>query len=438
MNRYRQGLVGVLVAVLAAVPGMGRAQEAASAEGRSVVPVAMAKKGARLPKWWNLHEPGMYVGVSLPDLNGERAKQAAIANAVYSFVRATGGEVKYKAENSSEIREPEAQDSFKATCLGSDRGFAIRLLKEYYNPKGEYFVLCEIDKEAEATGAMKFVWTFSDTNAKGSLALNLALLAELDNNVPVKSMMQYEVSWDGEEGKYNLSFNGDTLARDKEIKAGKDNIADFTIGGDLGLAQLRLLTAIPMLPDSIVYTSRMVSSPEITDFTSNVFGEGELIPTDIKWISYGPKGLTFSVTEQFPELEYRANPDAERIAQGNGLSEKYSREYVDAAGEPTVWEEIGNSASGLFEAAKNTALLNAIGMSCMRRPATGSLTEEKSRWIVEPVSATHIYPLYYLDSAERREYKKKEGRKVREAARKAYPRMITVITPIYPAEKADL
>lgn len=288
-----------------------------------LMPVAMAKDGEPLlPKWWNSHENGMYIGISLPTLDGETAKSSAITNAIYSYIHSSGCITQYVAE----INISESEEKTQAISRGLKKGFSIKISQEYYNSQGEYFVLCAINDDNNSSNAMISDWNFNDNNSDGELSVNLAVQAKI-NHFPLNSSMQYCISWTDSSQQYSVNCNGKELLLNKKVEI-NDNISDFILSGDLGLAQLRLLTAIPLLTDTISFSAITSISNESYSSATMIRGSGNSRPINITFYDYNVKGLRFGVSERFPNVEYALNPDFNRLSYVSGLSEKYFRAYI--------------------------------------------------------------------------------------------------------------
>lgn len=404
-----------------------------------LAPIAMAKDGEPLlPKWWNTHEDGMYVGISLPTLDGETAKISAITNAVYSFTHSSGCFIRYSAN----IFMSESEENMQTISQGLNKGFSIKIAQEYYNSKGEYFVLCAINSDGKSSNTMMIDWNFIDENKTGTLSVNLAVQAKI-NRIPLRSLVQYEVSWTDISQQFSLTCNDKDLLHNKQIEV-NDHISDFLLHEDLGFAQLRLLTAIPLLTDTISFTSVSSIWDDSYSSSTRILTEGKSIPVKINLTDSDLKGSSFSITERFPVIPFKNNTD-----NITGLSEKYYREYVDTNGNSTAFKSDGFCNNRLFEASKNKALLYALsnGISSMFSEMKSSFNVEKEsidslRSDINSYSGLTtckalIYPLYYLDSNERVPCKDKKYRKYWEKAKQNYRNIVSVLIPIEHFEKLN-
>lgn len=387
------------------------------------------------PRWWNTSENGMYVGISLPTLDGESAKIAAVTNALYSFLHTTGCHIRYMAE----IETNEEQEINRVVCKGLEKGFTISILQEYYNSKGEYFVLCAISSDVKSSNAMVIDWYLDDTNSDGSLSVIVEVKAKI-NRFPFESSMQYEVSWALNSQKYKLNCNGKDFIHNKDIEI-NDDISDFILGGDIGLTQLRLLTTFPLLTDTISFTSSSIISDESFFSKTLIMGEGKSMPHNIQLSDYSDRGLTFNVHERFPNLKFKHYDDNNITSQITGLSEKYNREYLDSRGNASAIKCYGFCEDKSFEAAKNKSLLRAFSEGVMAvfneiKSANNTITETIDELndikSVSSALTSHkakIYPLYYLDPNERVDCKEKKYRKEWLDNKNRYQYLTSVVIP---------
>lgn len=408
-----------------------------------LAPVTMAKDTDPIfPRWWNTSEDGMYVGISLPTLDGESAKIAAVTNALYSFLHSKGCYISYMAEIETNIKQFTSSEAYtsqdiRVVCKGFEEGFVISILQEYYNCNGEYFVLCAIKRDIKSSNEMAIDWFFNDTNSEGSLSVRLDVKAKI-NRFPFKSSMQYGVSWSPNSQKYNLSCNGNVFMHNKDIEI-NDHISDFILSGDVGLTQLRLLTTFPLLTDTIFFSSATMISRDSSFSTTSILGEGKSIPVNINFTDSDLKGSHFSVTERFPMIPF--NDSDYNVT---GLSKKYYRTYADSKGNATATVSVGYCPHRLFEVSKNKALLEALSIGLSRNFTTIKYSSDAKTESIssKPTDLNNyasvtfpkavIYPLYYLDATERVDCKDKKHRKYWNEAKYNYPNMASVIIPIEP------
>lgn len=400
-----------------------------------LAPVTMAKEGEPLlPKWWNMQEEGMYVGISVPTLDGEIAKLSAITNAIYSFAHSTGCMIRYMAETNQHDEESE----YIAKYSGLEKGFSIRISQEYYNPNGEYFVLCTISKDAKLSNAMMINWTFNDVNSTGSLSVEVAVQAKL-NRFPFENIMKYEVSWSNNFSTCKLTCNDKKLIGSYNLGT-KDNIADIALYGDIGLSQVRLLTAIPLLTDSISFTSMSTVSDVSSSFTTRINGVGHSVPQNIQLLNYKDQKLMFGIPERFADENSIDDGNGLITSQITGLSDKYNCNYFDTIGMVTAIKSQGYCNDTLFEAAKNKSFLSAVSNGVMQLFSEVRYSSNPENELINTYSAkdyinrmfsqARIYPLYYLDPNQRVDCK---GRKYRDKwldYKMQYPKMVSVVIPI--------
>ena len=400
-----------------------------------LIPVTMAKEGEPLlPKWWNMQEEGMYVGISVPTLDGEIAKLSAITNAIYSFAHSTGCIIHYMAETNID----DGNSEYRAECNGLEKGFSIRISQEYYNPNGEYFVLCAINKDAKLSNAMMINWSFDDVNSTGSMIVELAVQAKL-NRYPFNNTMKYEVSWSNGLTKCKLNCNDRKLI-DCHNLGSKDNIASIALYGNIGLSQIRLLTAIPLLTDSISFTSVSTVSEVSSSSRTMINGAGRSVPQNIQLLNYKDQNLMFRIPERFADENSINDGNGLIDTQITGLSDKYNFNYFDTTGKVTAIKSQGYCNDTLFEAAKNKSFLSAVSNGVMQlflEVSYSSNPENESAnmcsaedYISRMYFQAQIYPIYYLDPDQRVDCKEKKYRNKWLDHKMQYPKMVSVVMPI--------
>lgn len=383
-----------------------------------LAPTAMCKQGEPLlPKWWNIHEDGMYVGVSpASTFDGDIAKRTAITNAIFSFVHSKGCLCEYTAE--TETKGNSNINEHRVKYYACKEGFSIKIVQEYYNPEGSYFVLCALDNDSTSSSSIMINWEFEDNNLTGTIQTKASVKAKI-NRYPFENKLDYVLSWTPDSKAILLSSNGKKLFNDETKLPNNDNIADFLLDGDLGISQLRLLTTIPLLPGSVSYSSTFWADDTNETFKLNLYGTGESGCHDIKFYNYSDGKLKFGVSEEFPKISWKNGSNNELFSQKTGLSFKYNRQYIDDKGRKTALVNDCVFEGELLEVVKNVSLLTLLNsLSIELKHITGYREGNrvvKTKQNIEVSSdytpTVNIYPQYYLDPDERRPYSDKKYRK---------------------------
>lgn len=270
-----------------------------SSQKKEAQPVQMRDiKDPLLPSWWNsATEPDLYVGIAPPTFDGKRAKTMALSNAIGMYVNASRQPVAFmeRYNNQSGESELESIEMESNMRLAMD----VEVLQEYYNHRGEYFVLCRIrdSKKGEASVAMiNCLSTFemSGGSAKGMTDMNMVMKLMLDG-----SELQGGATYSVDNGMNSITCNGIgfTLPADFEYPAEKDRSESglyVTAAGSLGAAQTRLLYALPFVADSLrVMCSEMREGENVT-IESACMGYSAMLPHRLIMKNITRNGLAFS------------------------------------------------------------------------------------------------------------------------------------------------
>lgn len=434
-------------------------------------PVPMAKEGdPLLPKWWNTQEEGIYVGISAPTYDAKNAKQMALMNALLSFVLATENEVQYKGVLDSEqslVNEKKEYARFKKMdCYDfKASGFVFDIYQEYYNPSGEYFILCGIAPNQNSENKLRAVrdWNFKSELGEGgdNLEMDLKFYAAADiriNRINKVLDVFYQTRRIGDSVNFLYQINGKNLMDEHlpETALG-DDLTNMKLYGGLGKCQIRLLAALPCISDTVVGKDMTVSDGMESggETTRKVYeacqidSEGKNIPRRIRLLDYSD-GLKFSIDDVFPMTAHLAS--AYLNAQGeslnsdvSGLSDKYlycldperNSGFRHNAG-------IGDHMTGkaLLEdksAAWISAVVEAISTTSpivkqqeaydQASPESNELDKFYAASETTSEATLKIYPLWILDSSERIPCKRKKDRKEWNENQKRWEREVIVLTP---------
>lgn len=361
------------------------------------------------PVWWNMDEPGLFVGISCPTFDGESAKLAAISNALNLYAQSTGASVWYCADISCRNDSTDYQQSYMLSL----KGFDLRILQEYYSPTGEYYVLCKISRVENGDNEYGNSWTFADNEDEGRVTSETRFKVKISRS-SVDCHMDYECVWNREHISFHAFVNGNEILNRKfDATAAYDDLAGMKLRGGTGLNQLRLVSALPCLPDS-VSIAEMEEVIDSGDFRATyvIRGSGISTPRDYKILNCDDDGCTaFDIPEKFPAA-YLSEPllPGDELDKRD-LSVKYYRNYGCFA--------VGNTDKAIsLEHDKNVAFLNGFSPLChiiqeqmsaqLNRVELMNGASMSSRSAFE--LGLPIYPLWYLDSTERRKYKNRKNR----------------------------
>lgn len=405
-------------------------------------PINMAKEGEpELPKWWNSQENELYVGISAPTYDAKTAKQMAILNALFMYAQSKDEEIEYRGITDMFDAKDECYDkNYQSYSLKSGT-FRIDICQEYYNPKGEYFVLCRIVPDADSLNSFEVRWSSLDDyncqkqERKYELTSYLKAKLQIESN-NLETDYAYSIKSFGDSVKIDCTVGEKSLINENMLRSDmRDDLTQMKIFGSIGLCQTRLLSALACVPDSMAGNGRLVSDGwAILDEDGNekeaetkLFGtyefscSGRNQPRKIQLVDYSD-GLRFSIEERFPR-SYR--PNNMIVLSTNdlyGLSNNY-QQYIESNQDYTDF----NRNSGTSEDDGTSFLLeykNSSLISAFKKVEHTSLIKEcisydesemvqtDDELIIPSTEITipkvKIYPLWLLDPSERLACKKKK------------------------------
>lgn len=379
-------------------------------------PTKMAGKGDELlPVWWNASEDGLYVGISCPTFDGESAKQSALCNAINLYAQSTGAEVKYIAR--TEVTDE--SENYAQHYTLSLRDFDVSILQEYYNCNGEYFVLCKFNDVKDGSNTFQTDWLYDDDTNSGSVNYLSKFKGKI-NGSPVECNLAFTNQWSGSKIWFLAKLNEKTLLdREQEVSALHDNLTTMQLSGPLGLSQLRLISALPCLPDSVSINAmeeREIDSDKFLIVT-NTQGVGNCTLRRYKLIDYKDNTCSFSIDEAFPEIKSSELSVSIDDSDKSGLSVKYFRDYGDMA-----ISCFGRSLNPIsLEHNKNNAFLNCLSA------ILHSLYQDSPYTGLSGNIAIH--PLWYLDSYERKKYTVKRNKTDWETNQRSLESQVSAVVP---------
>lgn len=302
-------------------------------------PVAMSAATAPLlPDWWNTAaESDLYVGIAPPTLDGKRAKTMALSNAIGMYANASRQPVAFseRYENKSERSKSEELVSIE---MESNMRLAmdIEVLQEYYNHRGEYFVLCRIrdsKKEDASVALIKWLSTFENTggSGRGTMDMNMSMKLMLDG-----SELQGAATCSVDNEVNNISCNGVsfTLPADFEYTAERDKSEKgvfVSTANSIGAAQTRLLYALPFVSDSLDVMCMSSYSDDgrdkITTVQSACTGYSAMLPHRLVLKDIYSNGMTF--TFPMDKAAFKPVELSETIKKSwNNARKKTYKEYL--------------------------------------------------------------------------------------------------------------
>ena len=378
-------------------------------------PVRMSGAGSDIrPAWWNTGEAGLYVGISCPSYDGESAKLSAIANAVTLYAQSIGADVMYTASVECENDSIEYRQVYKLSM----RDFDIRILQEYYSPEGEYYVLCKFSTAENSTNRFASVWTFYDNEDSGYLRYESEVLGKI-NISAIHCHYNYSCDWNQDNINFAAFINDNRIFEKKlDISAVHDNLTDMKLYGGAGFNQLRLISSLPCLPDSVSINSMQVYDNEGFRALYKITGSGISVPREYKIFECDDDVCTFSIPERFPAHKSLQPLIPAEDMDKTGLSNNYFRDYGPSAD--------GYAKSITLEHNKNVGFLNGV-LSISQQLSSEDPVTPQITSVDQQVNLRAIYPLWYLDSAERTKYRNKKHKSDWEQYQSALESQVRII-----------
>ncbi|MCM1141101.1 MAG: hypothetical protein NC453_21240 [Muribaculum sp.] len=397
-------------------------------------PVKMESKDSPLlPDWWNKSGHGNYVGISYPSYDGEIAKRAAILNAIDIFAQEGGMNVEYVAKS----YVTNESESYNQYYLTSKESFSVRILQEYYNSKGEYFVLSTINNDSNSANKYLKEWFYQDIDKVGSLRSQSVCDITIGRQ-PIKNISYYTCEWNDETVRYSDIINDIKLWNTESSMLNyKDNIYDNKLQS-LGFEQKRFLTSLPLIPDSLQIMSSHILSKmdDIETFQSyvNILGKGKSQPRKFVFIGNNENDIFPIIKEVFLPIEVTEMQEANKQeSEYTGLDVKYLQ-YSD-----NVVRGEAQYSSPLWEISKNNAFVEAVlecnGIVSKSRINTQTNYDDENSDPMEELlkstqsSGIRVYPLWFMDATLRSIPNKKKNKNW-ESTLKSIDNRVEILVPV--------
>lgn len=372
----------------------------------------VAPNSPLLPEWWKIREDGFYIGISHPSYDGEIAKQSALLNAIESFALENGMNVNYVATLEIENDKENCQQTYVA----QKHGFSVRILQEYYNCKGEYFVLCAVENNENTANRLYMNWSYEDRNKTGSLKSQVACEITIRRQ-PIKCFSEYTCEWDTNKVRYEEMVSGRKLLESEySLTDCHNSFLDRKLR-TLGFEQKQFLSSLPLIPDSLsvqsVITAYSLDDTDNLTLGAMIRGSGNSQSREVLFESRTPE-QSLMIREKFPtEIIFEPIEISERESDFSGLDEMYIKlenQTADKIIKTTVVAE-----SSLWEISKNNAFIGALlqandiyGQAFISSgkdivtESNGTYSPSENAIKSSQSSSLRVYPLWYLDASLRK------------------------------------
>lgn len=371
-----------------------------------------------LPEWWDINGEGRYVGISYPSYDGETAKRAAILNAIKTFAFKERMDVKYFAA----LDTDNDNEKYQQTYIAMKSGFSVRILQEYYNYKGEYFVLCAIKTDTNKSNRLLLDWSYLDENKRGSLVSQVACELSIKRQ-PIKIFSTYTCEWDDKTMRYSYIVNNDELI---DLEYSKTDCHNSFLNRDvrpLGFEQMQYLYSLPLIPDSLNIRQAIscldIDGENQIQSYAQIQGTGKSQSREFSFYKVDNANFIPMIKEVFPtEITSEYENSSAKDIEYSGLDRQYLN-YESPNIEKAILERCIYEFP-MWEVSKNNALISALleanasfGQTLI---SSDDGVKTESHEAFEPSenalkstqsSSLRVYPLWYLDATMRKKPNKK-------------------------------
>lgn len=407
------------------------------------------EKESIIPAWIINRSQSEWFGVSAPCHSPERARNHAICNALCNYLISNGlgsltHSVDYKIEgNSDDSHTVYSKEIVQINEFVTLSGIALEITREYYNYRGEYFVLCTIVEDK----------SLNENNIiiKREISFNSASKSyEEDERWDVSFSVAFHV--DSESATINFFCNNDSTAllidsrslignqmvdyaktnlKKGETKEGVD-IGRLANVFSFGIAQTSCYAFAPLVPTTCKFSvgDRNISNVysdnigDKLDFISNSIYhyQGEFLPFPIQFENIENHAVHISVIENMGENIVDNGSQSDQLkkamkkeAQATGLSENYFYLFnhfyeKDSVSGMTISVQDGLSPLLIR---KNVSFwtcwiqwsqMQSTYIQQQNRDGTSALSQEyaedKSNIKISD-KVWRVHPLWFLDSSQR-------------------------------------
>lgn len=405
-----------------------------------------SEKESIIPTWIINRSQSEWFGVSAPCHSPERARNHAICNALCNYLISSGlGTLTHLADykketNIDNFHIAHGRESVQINEIVSLRGIALEITREYYNYRGEYFVLCSIveDKSLNENGIIieRKISFISTNKSNGD-----------DERWDVSFSAAFNV--DSESATINFLCNNDsaTLLVDGRSFIG-NQMVDYaktnlnkggTKGGmaigrlanafSFGISQTSCYAFAPLVPTTCKFSegdksrsnSNSGNNGDKLDFISNTgcFYQGEFLPFPIQFENIESHIVHISVIENMCENIEGMNNNGfqsdqfrkamKKETQAMGLSEKYCgllNYFHKKNPDSGMVIDLHNGLSPLLIRKNVSFWLCWIqwlqNQSTYYKTSALSREHSEGKSIIEiPDKIWQVLPLWFLDSSQR-------------------------------------
>lgn len=321
------------------------------------------------PDWIENHKEGLWLGVSVPCDNVKTARKYAVTQASLLYLL-NRGQSKIQFLHDSSL-EKDVSSSRHASCV-IHSCFSVDIREEFYNNRGEYFVLCSFSQTNDSTNTILVERSYELTTGKeSSVSLKYRVASNinreemfLDYTIDKKQTESHSLNLDGKQ--YTLvrhSYPNTMLFKNNYKK--HYYISDISATGSIGMAMLNVIAQSPNLPQELSIKSMSEYVDGVLSSVSKLYSSSQTIPFKIKFCSVRQNKLGIVVSDPY---EYLRNKSTRKE---NLLDDYFIRQESKKTGLPInlldilscddyIHEECGSSMSLPVLVDKTESVLDAI------------------------------------------------------------------------------
>ena len=295
------------------------------------------------PSWISgVADRGLWLGVSPPTEDRVTARNLAIQNAVLCYLCANGGgEITFRCLQQVEERQCENEFSLESGSTEALRvvfdKFSVKVVDEYYNKRGEYFVACDLKQGKDTENALFITRTWTENeqaNLQRETTLAGSVQCEVTSRIDGQEISaSLEVTY-GNEGVSYAMPSGEVVFADshnwKYPNMQLDTMPEaygyeYTAGQSLGVSQMACLILSPLVSDevNVISVSYMqeTESETFASIASEISAKGKVVGLGTTFYGVNKNKLNVAVKDNSAKMKSWDLDNRERFTVCDGASD---------------------------------------------------------------------------------------------------------------------
>ena len=305
------------------------------------------------PSWMSgLADKGLWLGVSPPTEDRVAARDLAIQNAVLYYLYANGGgEITFRCSQEVTERNQGEKLSFESNSAEAlwvvlDK-FSVRVVNEYYNKRGEYFVACDLKQGKDTENALFItrIWTENEqANLQRETTLAGSVQCKVVSRIDGQELSaSLEVTYGNEGVSYAMSSGEVIFADSHNWKYPNMQLAvvpeaygyEFPAGQSLGVSQMACLVLSPLVSDKVNVTSVSsmleTESEETAFFVSDISAKGQIVGLGTTFYGINKSMLNVAIKDNSVKMKSWDLDNSERFTVCDGTSDTQNNRPLSLA-----------------------------------------------------------------------------------------------------------